>query len=222
VLLVNKTSNPDWTYVRDVGIGVNAKDDPQWPDILPTKNFACGVDAWKPNRNQTGTADVVAGTEIGMRTAYVFHIGPAQAYLGKAPDSIDNLSSWDPTDADWFKIGTAGAYNDTAWFLNGLHNKDWNFTIPATTPPGKYLLRHEQIWPQPLPDPRSSRIYGTREPNSMSIVPRSTSLARAEQFQDQQSSFLVATILRTRASAYQEISPFSNRRTMRCTGRLGF
>ena len=52
-----------------------------------------------------------------------------------------------------FKIAYAGAVNDTHWYLEGFKRKDWNFTIPATTPPGKYLLRHEQIWPKSLPVP---------------------------------------------------------------------
>jgi hypothetical protein len=87
---------------------VNGKSDPQWANTaLPKKDFTCGYDAWKPKRNETGTADVVAGSEVGMRIAidegwtYVWHIGPAQAYLAKAPENIDDLSSWDPTDADW-------------------------------------------------------------------------------------------------------------------------
>ena len=79
---------------------------------MPTKNITYGVDAWKPKRNQTLTADVVAGSEVGVRmmTSHlsdgqvkrIFHIGPAQAYLAKAPDDIKDLSAWDPTDADWY------------------------------------------------------------------------------------------------------------------------
>jgi len=42
-------------------------DDPQYPGIVPTKNFTCGLDAWKPNHSKTLTADVVAGSEIGLR-----------------------------------------------------------------------------------------------------------------------------------------------------------
>ena len=52
-----------------------------------------------------------------------------------------------------FKIATVGAFNNTHWYLEGFNRKDWNFTIPATTPPGKYLLRHEQIWPRDGPFP---------------------------------------------------------------------
>ena len=65
ILLVNKTAALDWTYVRDVGY------DREWPlyfDGLPTKNITCGANAWQPNRNHTLTADVIAGSEVGMRT----------------------------------------------------------------------------------------------------------------------------------------------------------
>jgi hypothetical protein len=96
-----------------------------------------------------------------------------------------------------FKIAVAGAINDTAWFLEAQRNKDWNFTIPATTPPGKYLLRHEQFMPSPYPDGttvRTLRIQrrqgtskedlltsdSTRAPSFTSTAPRSMSSALAE------------------------------------------
>ena len=49
------------------------------------------------------------------------------------------------------EIAIAGAVYDTYWYLEGFKRSNRNFTIPATTPPGKYLLRHEQIWPKALP-----------------------------------------------------------------------
>jgi hypothetical protein len=203
---VNKTASDQWEYIRDVGNGfLGHRDDPQYPDIVPTKNFTCGVDAWKANRNQTLTADVVAGSEIGIRmtpyqvsdcsralaaSACYVNIdwdihrrtgsstsaprrsillkrratlttclpGTLLTPIGKSGPCITRVHKSKALTRVYlhrFKIATAGAVDDTHWYLTGFKRKDWNFTIPASTPPGKYMLRHEQIWPQELPTPTS-------------------------------------------------------------------
>lgn len=99
-----------------------------------------------------------------------WHPGPAQVYLSRAPN--DDLQSY-RGDSDWFKIGYGGPTNDTHWSLwpsvsdvrclrrkpppeivsgrgaglTGRLQMQFNFTIPKTTPPGKYLMRMENFVP---------------------------------------------------------------------------
>lgn len=47
---------------------------------------------------------------------YIYHPGPAQAYMSRAPD--DDLESY-LGDGDWFKIGEYGPKNTTTWVLDG-------------------------------------------------------------------------------------------------------
>ncbi|KAJ4355571.1 uncharacterized protein N0V89_003591 [Didymosphaeria variabile] len=101
------------------------------------------------------TLKVAAGSTIGFAVAgqsrlssdeskdmsdfdpsfYMYHPGPATAWLSKAPDSVD-LNEY-KGDGDWWVdffplvLRTKGAF--------------MNFTIPAATPPGKYLLRAEHL-----------------------------------------------------------------------------
>lgn len=62
--------------------------------------------------------------------------------MSKAPD--DDLENYHG-DGDWFKIAYWGPSSDTVW--SSYDQKYLNFSIPKTTPPGKYLLRMEQFWP---------------------------------------------------------------------------
>ncbi|KAI0408348.1 lytic polysaccharide monooxygenase [Xylaria palmicola] len=162
ILLVNGTESPAWKYVRDVA--------PQWeyepreiatgdefPKTTPqtdinSPNMTCGRDAFNFAAT-TETADVLAGSEVGFRVSWdgsgrygvFWHPGPAQIYLSRAPN--DNLEHY-RGDGDWFKIAYGGPVNNNKWLLWGEH--DFNFTIPQTTPPGKYLMRLEQWLPTPL------------------------------------------------------------------------
>lgn len=117
-------------------------------------NITCGRNAFD-SASKTETADVLAGSEVGFRVSWdgngprgvFWHAGPGQIYLSRAPnDDLENYRG----DGDWFKIAYGGPVNDTAWLLWGAH--DFNFTIPATTPPGKYLMRIEQFYPTSFKD----------------------------------------------------------------------
>lgn len=101
------------------------------------------------------TATIIAGDTVGLGVylasysdlPYIYHAGPANAYLSRAPD--DDLESY-LGDGDWFKIGEYGPKDSSTWELGGVDK--WkltfmNFTIPETTPPGKYLLRGEHLFP---------------------------------------------------------------------------
>ncbi|KAM7186853.1 Glycosyl hydrolase family 61 domain containing protein [Naviculisporaceae sp. PSN 640] len=160
ILLVNKTETPRWKYVRDVAPqyphgpwdypeGSDFPKTPPQTDIYST-NITCGREAFA-SAAKTETADVLAGDEVGFRVSWdgsgeygvFWHQGPIQIYLSRAPnDDITNYRG----DGDWFKIAYAGPENDNKWSAwPGVG--DYNFTIPKTTPPGKYLLRIEQFMP---------------------------------------------------------------------------
>ncbi|KAI1111015.1 glycosyl hydrolase family 61-domain-containing protein [Nemania sp. NC0429] len=129
--------------------------DNEWAKSAPVEDLSsvdlrCNHEADLFAHN-TSTATVFAGDEVGFRIVQdyeaangltMFHAGPGQIYLSRA----DNLETY-IGDGDWFKIASAGPLNNTNWQLTGL--RDMNFTIPATTPPGKYLMRMEQVMPMP-------------------------------------------------------------------------
>ncbi|KAF2183991.1 lytic polysaccharide monooxygenase [Zopfia rhizophila CBS 207.26] len=117
---------------------------------LHSPNMVCGREAEK-SAAKTETATVVAGDEVGFRIAdivpgdLIFHDGPGQIYMSRAPN--DDLEHYDGR-GDWFKIAYVAAKNDTTWQLKWTTGM--NFTIPKTTPPGKYLLRIEHLQPSYL------------------------------------------------------------------------
>lgn len=169
ILLVNGTETPEWKYVLDVeGPEPFQPDDrlpPGWqgykvnPIIGPDNpNVTCGRGAFKAAM-RTETADVLAGSKVGFRVSTdgggtrnsgdttrqptFYHPGPAQVYLSRAPN--DDLLHY-RGDGDWFKIAYAGPVNSTNWSL-WPRVSDFNFTIPKTTPPGRYLMRIENLYP---------------------------------------------------------------------------
>jgi hypothetical protein len=74
----------------------------------------------------------------------IYHNGPGQAYLSRS--TTDDLDAYEG-DGDWYKIGSLGAKNDSWWLTRD--QTGMNFTIPETTPPGKYLLRVEHLYVRP-------------------------------------------------------------------------
>jgi len=162
ILLVDGTETPEWKYVRDVGYHEAYSPDSyppgnEFPKTPPQMDInhpdiTCGRSAFNAAAN-TETADVVAGSEIGFRVSWdgngkygvFWHPGPAQVYLSRAPN--DELETY-KGDGDWFKIAYGGPVGNNEWMVWGAH--DFNFTIPETTPPGKYLLRIEQWMPTQL------------------------------------------------------------------------
>lgn len=71
-----------------------------------------------------------------------YHHGPAQVWLSRAPNN--DLRSYRGT-GDFFKIAYSGPLNSSYWKLTG--STEFNFTLPATTPPGAYLVRFEHFMP---------------------------------------------------------------------------
>jgi hypothetical protein len=64
--------------------------------------------------------------------------------MSKLPSHLNSLKEYDGL-GYWFKIYYLGVKDSKAWATYG--ESSVNFTIPASTPPGKYLLRVEQFWP---------------------------------------------------------------------------
>jgi hypothetical protein len=174
-LVVNGTLSNEWQYVRDVA-GFDVESYPgEWPKLYPqyaeqmgSVNFTCGraaiLSAWN-----TSTATILAGDEVGFQIANInidggptpdppetiFHPGPAQIYMAAVPTGVD-FKNFVGDEADWFKIAFLGASDNTTWSV--WFQTRVNFTIPATTPPGRYLLRIEQIMPT-CNSPQDSQFY---------------------------------------------------------------
>lgn len=135
-------------------------------------NIRCGRGAARSGPG-TQTLTVNAGDELAffptIRDQYsneekdtdISHEGPGQAYLSKAGDAEGELEAYEG-DGDWFKIGSIIAKNETRWaLLSAASVSDFvdsrvfdlrltftsmNFSIPKSTPPGKYLMRIEHIF----------------------------------------------------------------------------
>ncbi|KAF2661708.1 lytic polysaccharide monooxygenase [Lophiostoma macrostomum CBS 122681] len=165
IVYENKWTQP-YEYVREVS-PANVNNDLAliYPNTDPDSvDLRCGRNAtlgW----SQPKTAPLNAGDSLGfivnlasVAHGRMYHPGFASAWLSKAPS--DDLNSY-LGDGDWFKImsvtgRTAQSFNtsnpalkyDDSKVMWGAYNSDsWNFTIPATTPPGKYLVRFEYIFP---------------------------------------------------------------------------
>ncbi|PVI01056.1 lytic polysaccharide monooxygenase [Periconia macrospinosa] len=72
----------------------------------------------------------------------IYHDGPATAYLSKAHGEPNDYAG----DGEWFKIAAIGASDGLNWDVGQKSASGvMNFTIPKSTPPGKYLLRGEHL-----------------------------------------------------------------------------
>jgi len=92
----------DWTAVRMTKT-TNSRDNNGASDVNSADIRCFG------GRTAKAVAAVTAGTELGfVVSANVMHFGPAGFYMARAPDTAD-ITTWDPTGAVWFKVGTIGA-----------------------------------------------------------------------------------------------------------------
>ncbi|KAF4625042.1 hypothetical protein G7Y89_g13128 [Cudoniella acicularis] len=164
--LIDGAETPDWQYFRPI------PEQPANPEYDRRLDPIYDVDSVDMRCNRNGstagygvaTLTLPAGQEVGFgvannsrfmslgRNGRIFHQGPGQAYLSRAADG--DLESYEG-DGDWFKIGEYGVKDATHWVLD-QHEYWLNFTIPETTPPGKYLFRVEQMF---LRDPGLVQFY---------------------------------------------------------------
>ena len=141
ILIVNgKTMGGEYAYVRRNSNSYN----PAFPDIVDTPDLRCNKGA-KPGN--TKTLEVNAGDKLGFKVfnrETIEHPGPGFVYMSKANGSVADYDG----SGDWFKAWETGLCgknpgSDGSWCS---YNKDrLDFTIPAKTPPGEYLVRVEHI-----------------------------------------------------------------------------
>ncbi|KAJ4358781.1 uncharacterized protein N0V89_003365 [Didymosphaeria variabile] len=179
-LILNNTFTSPWEYIRKISPQPRTDDafitdyDYIQPLVDPSSiDLRCGRNAstaW----NTPKTAVVRAGDTVGFavnttvglpikdapvnpwdRYANMYHPGPLTVWLSPAED----LSAYQGTNP-WVKIlsvvnRTAQSVppsDDYTWKhqWGAYQAPSWNFTIPASTPAGAYLLRIEQIYPVPV------------------------------------------------------------------------
>ncbi|CAH0002245.1 unnamed protein product [Clonostachys byssicola] len=160
-----------WEYVREISPEPSLTGDIALvaPNTNPDSlDLRCGRNASLPI-SSVKTAVINAGSTVGFATGEpalsserptMYHPGFASAWLSKS--TTDDLESY-AGDGDWFKILSvtgrteqsldysdpeSAPYYDVFKSVWGTYRVgSWNFTIPATTPSGKYLLRFEHIFP---------------------------------------------------------------------------
>ncbi|KAF7977558.1 hypothetical protein HWV62_3354 [Athelia sp. TMB] len=121
-----------------------------WSPVLGATNpsLSCGIDAIKAPE----VATVAAGDELQftwktmMADGHWFHnTGPILTYMASCGSTA--CSSFDSTEAKWFKIAQLGQVpGSTAWYqANLMSGAPANVTVPANIKPGNYLIRHEII-----------------------------------------------------------------------------
>ena len=68
------------------------------------------------------------------------------------PEGKD-LTSFHGQEGDWVKVGiltpTLDPETENWWAFPNGNIKDFNITLPASTPPGKYLFRIEHVYASP-------------------------------------------------------------------------
>ncbi|OCL02080.1 lytic polysaccharide monooxygenase [Glonium stellatum] len=134
-LIVNGTTTGAFYYVRQ-----NTNYNSPLTDVT-SNDIRCntGTLASGPTTN---VATVIAGSTVGMALDQtIFHIGPLLAYLSKAPSDIH---TYDGSGA-WFKIAQTGPSFSSGAISWPTQVSQYTFKIPASTPPGLYLLRVEHI-----------------------------------------------------------------------------
>ncbi|KAI1483726.1 glycoside hydrolase family 61 protein [Daldinia sp. EC12] len=178
-LILNNTWTESFEYVRQVAPFPDTDSDLalSWPLLDPDSiDIRCGRNA-SVDFARVKTATVQAGDRVGFGLANasaingrgtMFHPGFGSAWLSKS--TTDDLHDY-AGDGDWFKIlnvtGRTEQSIDFSLPVFAAYKEDYqaqwgtyllnsyNFTIPESTPPGKYLLRWEHIYPIQ----RDSQIY---------------------------------------------------------------
>ncbi|KAL5381735.1 hypothetical protein DPSP01_006922 [Paraphaeosphaeria sporulosa] len=112
----------------------------------------------------------IAGAPINPWDRYpnLYHPGPLTAWLSRSPPSSSSLSTY-PGDLPWTKIlavttRTSQSVPPTDTYTwkhqwGAYQATNWTFSIPASTPPGEYLLRIEQIYPVPVDELQGAQFY---------------------------------------------------------------
>ena len=142
ILIVNgQTIGGEYAYARR---NSNSYNPAFTNDIVNSNDLRCNVGARPGN---TATYTVNAGDKIGFKLfnrEFIEHPGPGFVYMSKAPGAVKDYDG----SGEWFKayeVGLCGSQSnvDNNWCT---WQKDRiEYTIPAKTPPGEYLVRVEHI-----------------------------------------------------------------------------
>ncbi|KAH7083879.1 glycoside hydrolase [Paraphoma chrysanthemicola] len=188
-LMFNGSWSEPWEYIRKISPQDSPNDvktdyDYIRPVVDPSSiDLRCGrnaSNAWSQPRTAVIRAGETVGfavnTSVGLpipnapvmpwdRWPNLYHPGPATGWLSAAPRSLDDYTG----DGEWFKILSVVGRTEQSeppddeyyWKHQwGTYQaKSWNFTIPASTPAGDYLLRFEQIYPLPVDSLQGSQFY---------------------------------------------------------------
>ncbi|KAI1288526.1 lytic polysaccharide monooxygenase [Xylaria venustula] len=170
-----------YEYIRQPQNGNNFLSD------VNSTDMRCNVGCSSGLRNNTATAPVHAGDDLGFGIADTFgHPGIQQVYLSRAPDlppssSNSSLSAAAVYDGSggWARIyaltttptqpngtGTLGKNSfpeaqpgAVDWATHGMH--DFLFKLPSETPAGEYLLRAEGLALHAAHKPGGAQFYVT-------------------------------------------------------------
>jgi hypothetical protein len=154
----------EFEYVRPISpIGSASTTDPEtrlaYPNTDPdSTDLTCGRNATTHGAG-VKTAIIAAGDKVGFFVGRgisvppsMYHPGFGSAWLSRAPSDLESY----PGDGLWYKIHQTAGRTEQSPPLGGDKTKNvwgtynaqtWNFTIPRTTPPGRYLIRWESIFP---------------------------------------------------------------------------
>jgi hypothetical protein len=144
ILIVNGVQQGgEYTYVRK---NSNQYNPPSMPGFVTSNDLRCNVGARAGGNVKT--YQVNAGDKLGFKVfnrEVIEHPGPGFVYMSKAPDG--GLDTYDGS-GDWFKAYEVGlckgnAGSDGNWCT--FYKDKMEFTVPAKTPPGDYLVRVEHI-----------------------------------------------------------------------------
>ncbi|KAF2713004.1 lytic polysaccharide monooxygenase, partial [Pleomassaria siparia CBS 279.74] len=98
---------------------------------------------------RSGVATVVAGSKVGFKPGSWTVKVSEGCNFGVTKSEEDRKTG--TTNGEYFKVAQMGPYHATRWFNlwdRPSRFSEFNFTIPATTPPGFYLLIVEGIYPK--------------------------------------------------------------------------
>ncbi|ROT37753.1 hypothetical protein SODALDRAFT_333508 [Sodiomyces alkalinus F11] len=143
ILQINGQDTRDWQYVRQNSNNIQ----PQKEFLQPSDDFRCNSGSFA-NAGRTEVARVSPGTRVGFKLwnrGTIIHPGPMTIHMSRAPGDVRQYRG----DGQWFKVyediicGPMNPLRDTDWCSWGRANVE--FTLPADTPPGQYLVRVEHI-----------------------------------------------------------------------------
>ncbi|KAL9082397.1 MAG: hypothetical protein Q9165_008902 [Trypethelium subeluteriae] len=112
-------------------------------DVTST-DIRCNVGGSTVSSN---TTTINAGDTIGFTASpNIYHPGPAQVYMAKAPSGTD-VATWTGDGDVWFKIFGQGpsSFAESGLTWPTMDASSVTFTVPKDLPTGDYLIRIEHI-----------------------------------------------------------------------------